>query len=142
MIAILAIYTAIVISGFFLSGFLFRRRFRLALVVLFLLTPTVLFGWYQATRIDLVASWFYPSDTVYSADFSPHRFRTVSKGMRREDLVDRLGPPLEKRIINDRREYWYYSRRGERFQNYWNFIVIVDPINGKVIEKFKEFYTD
>lgn len=143
MPAILAVYVAIAISGSCLAGFLLgRKRYRLALLVFFLLTPSSLVGWYQAMRVDVVAAWLYPSDTVYATRFNPRQFKRVGEGMSRRELVELLGQPLEKRIIADRQEYWYYSHQGGRVQNYWNFIVIVDPAAGKVVDKFKEFYTD
>ena len=143
MPAILAIYVAIGISGSCLAGFLLRRkRYWLALLVFFLLTPASLVGWYQAIRVDAVAAFFYMSDTTYAIRFNPRQFKRVAEGMSRGELVELLGQPLERRTIAERQEYWYYSRQGARFQNYWNFIVIVDPAAGKVVGKFKEFYTD
>lgn len=142
MLAILVVHAAILISGFLVFVILFRRRPGLALIVLFLLTPAVLFGWYQATRLDVVASCLYPSDTVYSVNFSPSRFGIVSEGMRLREVVDLLGQPLEKRTDAGRQEYWYYSRHGKQSQNYWNYIVIADPVKDEVIGRFREFYTD
>jgi outer membrane protein assembly factor BamE (lipoprotein component of BamABCDE complex) len=141
--AILAVHVALAILGSCLAGFLLgRKRYGWALLVLFLLTPAALFGWYQATGLDVVAAWIYPSDTVYAARFKPHQFRRVVEGMSQGELIELLGTPLEKRKINSRQEYWYYSRAGSRFQNYWNFIVIVNPETGKVTGQVKEFYTD
>jgi outer membrane protein assembly factor BamE (lipoprotein component of BamABCDE complex) len=143
MPAILAVYVIIAVSGSCLAGFLLgRKRHGLALLVFFLLAPAALLGWYQATRIDVVASWFYPSDTVYAKRFNPAHFSRVVAGMSREELLGLLGPPLEKRVIADREEYWFYSRHGVRSQNYWSFIVVVDPEAGKVVGRFKELYTD
>lgn len=143
MPAILAVYVVIAISGSCLTGFLLaRKRYGLSLLVFLLLIPAALVGWYQATRVDMVAAWLYPSDTVYAARFSPRQFRRVGEGMRQRELLELLGQPFERRAIADRQEYWYYSRHGTRSQNYWNFIVIVDPAVGKVVGRFKEFYTD
>lgn len=143
MPAILTVYVVIAVSGSCLAGFLLgRKRYGLALLVFFLLTPAALLGWYQATRIDAVASWLYPSDTIYAARFNPAHFRRVVKGMNRKELLGLVGQPLEKRVITSRQEYWYYSRHGARSQNYWNFIVAVDPEAGKVVGRSKEFYTD
>lgn len=143
MPAILAVYVVIVILGSCLSGFaLARKRYRLSILVFLLLLPAALVGWYQATRLDRVAAWLYPSDTVYATRFSPGQFRRVADGMRRRELIGLLGQPLERRVIADRQEYWYYSRHGARFENYWNFIVIVDPGAGQVVGRFSEFYTD
>jgi outer membrane protein assembly factor BamE (lipoprotein component of BamABCDE complex) len=114
----------------------------LALLVFFLLTPLVLLGWYQATRVDIVASWIYPSDTVYASQFSRQEFKRVAAGMSMRELIERLGEPIDRRAIGERQEYWHYSQPGKRFQNYWNFIVIVDPKTEKVVECFREFYTD
>ncbi len=143
MPAILAVYVALVASGAGLAGFLLsRKRYGRALLVFFVCTPVAMAGWYRATGVDRVASWLYPSDTVYAGRFNPHRFRRVVEGMSREELVKLLGRPFEARIITDRQEYWYYSRHGARSQNYWNYIVIVDPTVGKVAGWFEEFYTD
>lgn len=143
MPAILAVYVVIVISGSCLTGFLLaRKRYGLSVFVFLLLLPAALVGWYQATRIDMVAAWLYPSDTVYPARFSPLQFRSVAEGMRQRELLALLGQPFERRVVADRQEYWYYSRQGGRSQNYWNFIVIVDPVAGKVLGRLREFYTD
>jgi len=143
MPAILAVYLVLVIAGSCLSGFILaRKRYGLSILVLLLLLPASLFGWYQATRLDVVAAWLYPSDTVYAPRFSPSQFRNVADGMRRRELLGLLGQPFERRVIAERQEYWYYSRHGARSQNYWNFIVIVDPASGQVVGRFREFYTD
>jgi outer membrane protein assembly factor BamE (lipoprotein component of BamABCDE complex) len=143
MPAILAVYVVIAISGSCLTGILLaRKRFGLSLLVFLVLMPAALVGWYQATRVDKVAAWLYPSDTVYAGRFNPGQFRRVAEGMSQRELLELLGQPFERRTIADRQEYWYYSRHGARSQNYWNFIVIVDPTAGKVVNRFKEFYTD
>lgn len=143
MPAILTVYVVIAISGICLAGFLLgRKRYRLSLLVFLLLTPAVLFVWYQATRVDMVAAWLYPSDTAYAEHFNPRQFRRVIEGMRQRDLLELLGQPFERRTVADRQEYWYYSRPGAQSQNYWNFLVIVDPVAGRVVGRFKEFYTD
>ena len=110
--------------------------------LVFLLTLVTLLGWYQATRIDQVASWFYASDTLYAARFSCHQFDSVKEGTSQEELLARLGEPLDRRLISARQEYWYYSRHGASSQNYWNFIVVVDPRARRVVGRLKEFYTD
>jgi len=143
MPVILAIYAAIAVSVLLLTAFLLgRKRYGWALLALCLIMPASLVLWYQATRVDLVASWLYPSDTVYASQFSPRQFRKVFKGMDRQELVKLLGQPLERRVNADRQEYWYYSQPGRHSQNYWNFIVIVDPASEKVTDQHEEFYTD
>jgi hypothetical protein len=143
MPAILAVYGVLSVSGIFLAGFLLgRKRYGMSLLVFFLLTPAALIGWHQATTLDRVAAWLYPSDTVYSSGFSPQRFRRVAKGMSERELLELLGQPLERRAVDDREEVWCYSRHGTWSQNYWNYIVMVDPVAGNVVDRFSEFYTD
>src|SRR5690242_14945962 len=116
---ILTIHGTILLSGLAWIGvLLFRGRRRLALLVA-LLTPIALLAWYGLTAVDRVASWIYPHDTVYAARFTPARFDSIAGGMATRDLLQRLGEPLDKRRWEDGREYWYYSRAGRRFQNYW-----------------------
>lgn len=142
MPAILSVYVILALSGACAAGiFLGRRRYRPALLAL-ILTSLTLLGWYQATRTDLVASWLYASDTVYSSGFSQRQFNRVQEGMSPEALLALLGEPLDRRLISAQQEYWYYSRHGTSSQNYWNFIVIVDPTARRVSGRFKEFYTD
>lgn len=140
---ILAVYLVSVILGSSLACFfLVRKRYKLSLIVFFLLLPAVLVSWYQATRADMVAAWLYPSDSIYASRFSPRQFQRVTEGMHQQELLELLGQPLERHTIVDRREYWHYSRHGARFQNYWNVIVIVDPTARQVVGRFREFYTD
>jgi hypothetical protein len=99
-------------------------------------------GWYELTSYDTVASWIYVSDTVVAPRFSRPQFRMVTAGTSIVELVERLGEPLDRRLESAHREYWFYSRHGSRSENYWNFIVLVDPVANNVVECFKEFYTD
>jgi hypothetical protein len=142
MPVILTTYILIASVGAYVTGLLLgRKQYRLALVLL-LLTPLVLLGCYQATRVDIVASWIYPSDTVYASQFSRQEFKGLAAGMSMRELIERLGEPIDRRAIGERQEFWHYSRPGRQFQNYWNFIVVVDPEAEKVVECFEEFYTD
>ncbi len=102
----------------------------------------MMWAWYQATSLDLVASRIYASDTEYADGFSRDDFRAISIGFERRNLVRILGSPLERRVHSDGKEYWYYSRAGRRFQNYWNYVVVVDRESGKIVELFSEFYVD
>jgi outer membrane protein assembly factor BamE (lipoprotein component of BamABCDE complex) len=101
-------------------------------------------GWYFTPIVDKVASVIlFPHDTVYSSKFSESAFRRVRKGEPKAETLRALGAPLEhKTYQDDGSEYWYYSRHGPRYKNYWNKIVVFDAKKGVVQKTISEFYSD
>lgn len=142
MHVLLAIHFIILLSGALGGVLLWRLRRRRGALIAILITPVLMFGWYHVTAIDKVASWLYPSDTEYARGFSEEAFAAIPLGSDRQGVLKHLGEPLSKRRAHNGREYWYYSRPGTNYDNYWNFIVILDEKGDKVVERFHEFYTD
>jgi hypothetical protein len=101
-------------------------------------------GWYFTPVVDGVASIIlFPHDTVYSSNFSENAFRRIHEGEPRAEVLHALGEPLEREIYkDDGSEYWYYSRHGPKYKNYWNKIVIFNVETGAVKKTISEFYSD
>jgi outer membrane protein assembly factor BamE (lipoprotein component of BamABCDE complex) len=141
MYLILGIYLLLLLSGTLAAGVLWmHRRSRAATQVLLVTFVLVLF-WYRLTALDRVASWLYSSDTEYAPGFSEQAFSAISEGVDHQEVLKSLGKPINQ-VSLDGREYWHYSQPGDNSDNYWNVIVIVDTKSGKVVELFREFYTD
>ena len=100
--------------------------------------------WYVLPLVGSIASvLFFPHDTVFSTDYSEEAFQEVREGQSKEDVLDSLGRPLDRQPSwDDESEYWYYTKHGPRYDNYWNKIVIFDADTGRVIRKVDEFYSD
>lgn len=142
MIGILIIHVALVVVGLSVAGVLLRQGRQAAAMLTLLLIPPFMWGWYKTTSLDSVASWFYPADTEYAEGFSRDNFFAIAVGSERQLLTEILGPPLERRVTPEGHEYWRYSRAGRSYQNYWNYVVVVDARSGRVVELFSEFYVD
>lgn len=141
MVVILSIHVALLMGGIVTCAvLLFRRAWRGAIAV-FVATPILMVGWFRVSGSDRVASWLYPSDTVYAGGFTEQGFRSLASGADRETVVSVLGKPL-RTAVDGGKEYWYYSKHGQKYDNYWNMIVILDRASGRVVEKFREFYVD
>jgi hypothetical protein len=123
--------------------FLLYRRRRSAL---FTLAITLGLGgvWYSLLAVDNIANkLIFPDDTIYAAGYSDRSFREVQKGQGPEVVLSLVGEPLNRSLSWDEEsEYWYYSRHGPRFDNYWNKIVVFDAHKGHVIRKVDELYSD
>jgi outer membrane protein assembly factor BamE (lipoprotein component of BamABCDE complex) len=122
---------------------LLRRRRKSALFAL--ATTFVLAGaWYTLVIVDTVANLlFFPDDTIYAAGYSGGAFREIRVGQSQQEVLALIGEPLNRSLSwDDRREYWYYSRHGTRFDNYWNKIVVFDAFKGRVVSKVDELYSD
>ena len=141
MTLLLLILAALLLGGLGASTVLLLRRRWLRAVGVLLLTPALMLAVMLLCRIDRVASWFWPNDTLYASGFSRDRFRALPLGADRQGVASALGEPLGNQVCGEK-EYWYYSKHGRRYKNYWNMIVIFDSQSGRVVEKFSEFYTD
>ncbi len=138
----LGIHLLLLLGGAHAGILLWWRRRRRGALLAILITPVLMCGWFHLTAIDKVSSQLYPSDTEYASGFSEEAFATISLGTDSQEVLKRLGQPLSKRMAFDGREYWYYSRPGVNYQNYWNVIIVVDARDGKVGERVREFYVD
>ena len=141
MLWIGAVYIALALLGLALVARLCAKRHWVFASFAAVLFVALLPAWYQATKLDAVAALFYRQDTVYAAGFSERAFEHVKFGQVEDEARRILGDPLDHKVFGEK-EYWYYSKAGPRFKNYWNRIVVVDLRTRKVVEVFKEFYTD
>ena len=138
------VLVSILVVGFLLViVLLVRRRRRSALSVL---VATLVVGavWYSLILVDRVANvLFFPDDTIYASRYSDEAFREVGMGQGPQKVLALLGEPLDRSASWDgEEEYWYYSRHGPRYDNYWNKIVIFNAHTGKVTEKVDELYSE
>lgn len=138
------VLSGILIVGILASCFFFVRHRRRAALLIAVLTLIFAAVWYPLPVIDKIASViFFPQDTIYAPRYSDEAFRKVRVGQNRQEVLVLLGEPLERgRHQDDSTEYWYYSRHGPRYQNYWNKIVVFGAPNGHVIRKVDELYSD
>jgi hypothetical protein len=88
---------------------------------------------------ELVLPFLSKSDTEYAPGFEEAAFRRVRPGMSRGRVQGLLGKPLETTAFPDGSIYWYYSRRGPNFPDY--FVRIVEfNANSRVVGRCQEFY--
>jgi outer membrane protein assembly factor BamE (lipoprotein component of BamABCDE complex) len=135
--------TGILTIGLLASACFLLRRQRRAGALTAAITLVIAAAWYPLPAIDQIASvLFFPHDTIYAPRYSEERFRDVRAGQRYEEVLVLLGEPLERRRYGqDGIDYWYYSRHGPRYNNYWNKIMIFDH-SGRVTKKISDFYSD
>lgn len=138
------VLAGILTAGILASCFFFFRRKRRAALLTVVLTLIVAGGWYPLPVVDKIASVvFFPHDTIYAPHYSDEAFNKVRVGQHRQKILALLGEPLERgQYQDDGTEYWYYSRHGPRYDNYWNKIVVFDVQRGQVIRKVDELDPD
>ena len=76
-------------------------------------------------------------DTEFAADYSAFGFWSVREGMTTDEVVARIGQPLERVHLDD--ELWRYSRSPSD-TNYRSRSIRVR--DGRVVERRAEFYVD
>ena len=85
---------------------------------------------------------FTKEDTVYAVDYSEKKFDTIRKNMSDREVISLLGNPLDKKKLpEDKKEIWYYSRAGKKYDNYFVRLVYFDE-SKHVIKTVKEYYLD
>ena len=109
------------------------------LVVLILGVSTFLF---HDRLLELLFTTFTKEDTVYAVDYSEKKFDTIRKNMSDREVISLLGNPLDKKKLpEDKKEIWYYSRAGKKYDNYFVRLVYFDE-SKHVIKTVKEYYLD
>lgn len=138
------VLAGILTVGLLASSFLFLRRRRRAALLTAAATLIAAGGWYPLPAVDKIAgAIFFPHDTIYASRYSDEAFHKVRVGQRGHEILALLGEPLKRSHYPDEdTEYWYYSRHGPQFDNYWNKIVVFDAHTRQVIRKVDEFYSD
>lgn len=138
------VLAGILTTGLLASSFLFLHHRRRAAFLTAVATLIAAGGWYPLPAIDKIACViFFPHDTIYASRYSDEAFHKVRTGQRRHEILALLGEPLKRSQYPDEdAEYWYYSRHGPHFDNYWNKIVVFDTHASQVIRKVDEFYSD
>lgn len=107
-------------------------RRMMKILVIGLSIALVLFSFLIVLRPE---SYFYPYpsiDTRYAAEYSEGEFQSIRVGMTKQEVLDRVGPPLN--AIKD--QGWMYSE--DNAFAYWDFAWLVRAVNfdaeGRVIE--------
>jgi len=80
-------------------------------------------------------------DTEYAPGYSEQAFRSLKLGAEQHTVEQALGSPLEVKLFPDGEIYWYYSRHGERSENYFVRILVFDE-QKRLLEKRHSFYLD
>ncbi len=137
------VFLSLLFVGFVVSVTLFVQRKRRSALLALAVSLLAAGVWYVLLVIDPVANLlFFPDDTVYSTKYSERAFREVKEGQSSAKVASLLGEPLARSVFWDEgREYWYYSRGGPRYKNYWIKIVVLDVRTHRVAEKFDELYS-
>jgi hypothetical protein len=95
---------------------------------------------------DIVLPLFVRDETVYAANFSEDTFRSIEPGMLQEDVLGRLGEPLQRRdLILDggktMHRLWDYAQRSDGDEAFFVRAIEFDP-QGKVLGRCAAFNWD
>jgi outer membrane protein assembly factor BamE (lipoprotein component of BamABCDE complex) len=91
---------------------------------------------------DLMISAYLGHDTVYAKGFSESKFRSVKVGMKTEDLLSVLGPPLKRAPWGSLPEVWQYTDQRSITDNFWRRWVVIDLNTDSVTAIFDDFWED
>lgn len=80
-------------------------------------------------------------DTEYAPGYSEQAFRSLKLGAEQHAVEQALGAPLEVKQFSHGEIYWYYSRHGERSENYFVRILVFDE-QKRLLGKRHSFYVD
>jgi hypothetical protein len=97
-------------------------------------------GW-QARLGELVLPLLDPGDTEYADGFSQEAFDDIVIGSTEEDVLSRLGKPLQKRNFPDGTTVWHYTRHGKRSKSFFIRALEFDE-NGCVRRRWRRYYVD
>lgn len=120
------------------SGVGRRRRQAIAGLVsvgLTLSLPAVLLDGWPWALMPLV----WEDDTEFAAGYSPLGFLRVRTGMTPAEVTGLLGSPLEQYTASDAKETWRWTRSPHSSSYRMRAVVFR---NGRVAEKYSEFYVD
>lgn len=112
----------------------------LVILIMFMLR----FGPYESAE-DLILATILWDDTAYSAKYSDSKFREITIGDTKRQVLELIGEPLIKKTYppdkhNDTQEYWWYSRSPS--SNHYHQRLVVFSSNGVVQQIVREFYVD
>ncbi|HEX6899357.1 MAG TPA: hypothetical protein VF789_06570 [Thermoanaerobaculia bacterium] len=91
-----------------------------------------------------------PGDTKYSSGFNEEVFAKITVGARKQDVLEKLGEPLDrksfpepimKKAFPNGGEAWYYSRHGPESKSYFVRVIVFDG-QGRVARKSRYYYVD
>lgn len=98
-------------------------------------------GSWSARLGELLWPLIEEHDTEYAPFYSEQAFRSLKLGAEQYAVEQSLGAPLEINQFPDGQIYWYYSRHGERSENYFVRILVFDE-QRRLIGKRHSFYLD
>jgi hypothetical protein len=110
-----------------------------------------MFGWFVSLRCgycrslrDIVSYALFAMDdaTSFSPQYSESKFRIITKGMSKADVLASIGEPLEKDPTpgRDYRELWRFSK-APTGRNYWFRVVLFDA-SGRVVSTEAKYFVD
>ena len=92
---------------------------------------------------EAVCALTFADDTVYAERFSDEQFEAIAGGMTEEEVLRRLGPPIDAPWTPQKPETWDRGMRWSRSGNDSHYKVRVILFReGRVTEKVAEFYVD
>jgi hypothetical protein len=118
-----------------------RRNLRLFAILL-----VVWLGAYSAPggAHEVIWDLLLTDDTVYAAGYTDEAFNAVTLGMSEQEVVHRLGPPLDLPYFPERaNDAWDKGMRWTKsaHDSHYKCRVVLFR-NGRVSEKHAEFYVD
>jgi hypothetical protein len=130
-----------------------NQRYFLYLIILILLIPIFAFSiiinlddfsprfkFAAGKLFDIILPYFRNEDTIYAPDYSEKQFISLKVNMDKEVALKKIGEPLETQQLDNGELWFYYSRHGPKYDNYYVRIIVFK--SDKVIEIIKEFYLD
>ncbi|MBN2383244.1 hypothetical protein JXQ70_10210 [bacterium] len=91
--------------------------------------------------LDKVAPLIYNHDTKYAVGYKEDVFQSLKMGLTQYEVKKLIGEPLTERKNDKGDIIWHYSEPGKKYDHFYNRVLIFD-INGKLIERYSEFYID
>ena len=98
-------------------------------------------GSWKAVVGELLLPLIAYHDTEYAQGYSEEAFRSLDLGSGTTAVEKVLGPPLEIKEYPGGEIYWYYSRHGKRYENYFVRILVFDG-EVSLVARRAYFYLD
>jgi hypothetical protein len=90
---------------------------------------------------EFVLSSIYEEETIYAKGYSDEEWKKVKTNDSIDSVVQLLGKPLKIYKSEDGSFSYYYTYQGPKDTNYRMRVIFFNK-EGKVIEKYREFYID